>query len=173
MTEVVVILAIVVYVIGGQLRGGPLRGRRLILLPGILTVIGIANVSGYKGHVGPTDVALIGGSIVVAITIGLAQGTVTRLESRDGALWGQLPLRGLWLWLGLIGVRIAIEVVAHGAGAHLAASTAPLLLTLGLNRLAQALVIGGRAMNAGIPFAPEKNGQSWPNLSALQGELRR
>ena len=37
--------------------------------------------------------------------------------------------------------------------------TTPLLFTLGLNRLAQAAVIVPRAMAAGMPFAPEKDGK--------------
>lgn len=171
MIEVLAVVAIVVYVIGRQVVGEPLRGKRLILLPGILTVIGIVDLSGYKGHVGSLDVLFIAVSATVAIAIGLAQGFTMRLESRDGALWGQLPVKALWLWLALIVSRVLVIAIAHGAGAELAASATPILLTLGLNRLAQALVIGARAVTAGIPFAPEKNGKSWPDLAAL--ELRR
>jgi K+-transporting ATPase A subunit len=80
-------------------------------------------------------VLFIGISAGVAIAIGLAQGFTVRLESRHGALWGQLPVQALWLWL------------------------------------AQAHVIGARAVTAGIPFAPEKDGKSWPDTAALQ--LRR
>ena len=79
-------------------------------------------------------------------------------------LWAKLPLRGLWLWAALIGWRVLIMVIAARSGAHVAASTTPLLFTLGLNRLAQAAVIAPRAMLAGIPFAPEKDGR--PFLSA-------
>jgi hypothetical protein len=167
MLEVLAVIAIVVYVIGRQLRGEPLRGKRLILLPAILTVIGIVDLSSHHGHVGALDVLFIAISAAVAIAIGLAQGLSMRLESRNGALWGQLPVSALWLWLALIVSRVLIIVVAHGAGAELAASTAPILMTLGLNRLAQALVIGARAVSAGIPFAPEQNGKSWPDLAAL------
>jgi hypothetical protein len=50
-------------------------------------------------------------------------------------------------------------VAAHGVGAHAAAGTGAIVLELGLNRVAQALVIVPRAIAAGIPFAPERNGQ--------------
>jgi hypothetical protein len=76
-------------------------------------------------------------------------------------LWAKLPLRGLWLWAALIGWRVLIMVIAARTGAHVAASSTPLLFTLGLNRLAQAAVIAPRAMLAGIPFAPEKDGRSF------------
>jgi hypothetical protein len=52
-------------------------------------------------------------------------------------------------------------VIAGRTGAHLVASTTPLLFTLGLNRLGQAAVIVPRAMLAGIPFAPEKDGRTF------------
>ena len=83
---------------------------------------------------------------------------MTRLERRDGYLWAQLPKRGLWLWGGLIVSRLVITGIAHAAGAHVAAGTAAILLMLGLNRAAQALVVVPRAIAAGIPFAPEKDG---------------
>ena len=72
-----------------------------------------------------------------------------------------MPLRGLWLWVGLIAWRVLIMVIAARSGAHVAASTTPLLFTLGLNRLGQAAVIASRAMVAGIPFAPEKDGRTF------------
>jgi hypothetical protein len=95
---------------------------------------------------------------------------MTRLERRGGHLWAQLPKRGLWLWGGLIISRLAISGIAHASGADLAAGTTAILLVLGLNRAAQALVVVPRAIAAGIPFAPEKDGTvfgaSWFSRSA-------
>jgi len=63
----------------------------------------------------------------------------------------------------LQGKRVVVlpAVLAARTGAHVAASTSPLLFTLGLNRLGQAAVIVPRAMWAGIPFAPEKDGSTF------------
>jgi hypothetical protein len=72
-----------------------------------------------------------------------------------------MPVRSLWLWLALVTSRVVLDVVASGVGAHVAASTAPILLTLGINRLAQACVVAPRALAAGIPFTPEKNGSTF------------
>jgi hypothetical protein len=58
-------------------------------------------------------------------------------------------------------------LIAARSGAHVAASTTPLLFTLGLNRLGQAAVIASRAVLAGIPFAPEKDGSTF-----LSGAVR-
>jgi hypothetical protein len=167
---VVVAVALIVYLIGQQLAGTALRGKRVVALPAVLTVIGIVDISGDKAHVGATDVALLVIGAAVAVAIGLGLGAMTRLERRDGSLWAQLPTRGLWLWGGLIASRLAIVGIAHASGAHLASSSSAILLTLGLNRIAQAAVVVPRAIAAGIPFAPEKDGSvfgaSWFSHSA-------
>ena len=78
------------------------------------------------------------------------------MYSRDGVLWTRLPMAGLWLWGGLLAFRVLIMLAAKGMDADVAGSAAPLLFTLGLNRLAQAAVVVPRAMASGIPFAPDK-----------------
>lgn len=155
---VVAVIGIVVYVIGRQLVGGSVSGKRLIVLPAVLTVIGILDLSGHGSHPGATDIVLLIVSAVIAIAIGLGLGAITRLQRRDGYLWGQLPKQGLWLWGALIASRLLIIGIAHASGAHVAAGTTAILLMLGLNRGAQALVFASRAITAGIPFAPEKDG---------------
>jgi hypothetical protein len=152
-------IGIIVFVIGQQIVGSGLTGRRVILLPAILTIIGLVQVTGHNAHATAGDFGLIGISAAIAIAIGLALGAMTRIERRDGALWAQLPKSGLWLWAALIASRIAIGVIAHLANAHVAAGTDAILLTLGLNRLAQAAVVVPRAIAAGIPFKPERDGR--------------
>jgi hypothetical protein len=157
--EIIAVIGIIAYVIGRQLKGEALRGKRVILLPAVLAVIGIANLGGNGKQLRPADVAcLIVGGVIVA-GIGAAQGATLRLESRNGALWGQLPTKGLWLWLLLVVSRVAMIVIADGVDAKVAASSATILLMLGINRLAQAAVVVPRSMSAGIPFAPEKDGK--------------
>lgn len=155
---VLAVIGIVVYVVGQQVVGSALQGKRLVVLPTVLTVIGIADLSGHGSHPGATDIVLLAVSAVTAIAIGIALGAMTRLERRDGHLWAQLPKRGLWLWVALIVSRLLVTGIAHADGAHVAAGTAAILLMLGLNRAAQALVVAPRAIAAGIPFAPEKDG---------------
>ena len=156
---VVVATGLIVYLIAQQVVGTALRGKRVVLLPAILTGIGILQIAGDKTHASATDLALIVVGAGIAIAIGLALGAMTHLERRDGSLWAKLPAKGLWLWGALILSRLAIIAVAHASGAHLAAGTSAILLTLGLNRVAQAAVVVPRAIAAGIPFAPEKDGR--------------
>ena len=157
--EILVVIGIIAFVIYQQVAGQLLRGKRVVLLPAIVTVLGFLSLQGH--HLTPADIGWITAGAVGSVLIGLAFGLITRLESRNGVLWGKLPAGGLWLWVALVGWRVLIMVLAHQTGAHVAASTTPLLFTLGLNRLAQAAVIVPRAMLAGIPFAPEKDGSTF------------
>jgi hypothetical protein len=169
---VLAVIGIVVYVIGKQLVGSAVSGKRLVVLPAVLTVIGIVELSGSKSPVQAIDVVLLVASASIAVVIGAILGAITRLERRDGYLWAQLPKHGLWLWGGLFASRLVITGIAHLSGAHLAAGTSAILLTLGLNRVAQALVVVPRAIAAGIPFAPEKDGSvfgaSWFSQSTAR-----
>jgi hypothetical protein len=159
--EIVAVIAIVAYVIGRQLIGEPLRGRRLMVLPAILVVVGATSLVGHGQHLVTSDIVIITIGGVVAAAIGAVQGSRMRLEARNGTLWGQMPVSSLWLWLALVISRVIMIVVASNIGAHIAAGAAPILLTLGINRLAQAAVVAPRALGAGIAFSPEKNGSTF------------
>jgi hypothetical protein len=154
--EVLVVIGIIGFVIYQQVAGQLLQGKRVVVLPAVVTVIGFLDLRGH--HMGAPDIAWLTVGAAGSLLSGLAFGLITRLESREGVLWGKMPLRGLWLWVALLAWRVLIMVLAARTGAHVAASTTPLLFTLGLNRLGQAAVIVPRAMQAGIPFAPEKDG---------------
>lgn len=158
--DILIVIAVIAYVIGRQVMGEPLRGKRLIMLPAVLAIIGIVELSQGKGqHFGAADGLCLVISGVVAAAIGVAQGASMRLESRNGYLWGRMPVKALWWWAALLASRGAVTLLAIGMHAHVAESTASILLTLGINRLAQAAVVAPRALSAGVPFAPEKNGR--------------
>lgn len=158
--EILAVVAIIGYVIFRQVLGEPLRGKRAVLLPVILTVIGFTDLHGAHGtHLQPADLACLVIGALGSAVIGAAFGLIMRLESRNGYLWAQLPLRGLWLWAALVGWRGLVFVLAAALHAPVAASSATLLFSLGVNRLAQAAVILPRAMAAEVPFAPEKDGR--------------
>ena len=165
--RILLVIAIIAYVIGRQVLGESLRGKRIVVLPVVLTAIGVVDISHGAGRVDFNDAALLTVNVAIAAIAGLALGRSMRLRERDGYLWGQLPVRALWWWALLIAARVASTGIADALHAHLAASSSSMLLVLGVNRLAQAAVVVPRAITAGVPFAPEKNGSSF--LEALTG----
>ncbi len=114
--EVLAVIGIIGFVIYQQLAGQLLRGRRVVVLPAVVTVIGFLGLRGH--HLGSADIVWLTVGAVGSLLIGLAFGLIMRLESRDGVLWGKMPLRGLWLWLGLVAWRALIMVIAGRTGAH-------------------------------------------------------
>jgi hypothetical protein len=166
--EILAAIGIIGFVIYQQLAGQFLRGKRVVVLPVVLTVIGFLNLRGH--HMVTADIAWLAVGAAGSLLIGVAFGLLMRLESRNGVLWGKLPPRGLWLWAALAAWRVLIMVLAARTGAHVAASTTPLLFTLGLNRLGQAAIVAPRAMLSGIPFAPEKDGSTFLGSTSLGGK---
>ncbi|MEV6702823.1 hypothetical protein AB0M68_37795 [Streptomyces sp. NPDC051453] len=152
-------LLLITLVIARQTRGEPLRGRRLIVLPVAVTILGIYLLARHDTKPTATDLVCIGVSALVAAAIGVGQGATTVLESHDGVLWGRMPLQGLWLWALLIVSRLVMTGVAAVLHAHVAASASPILLVLGVNRIGQAIVVAPRALNSGISLAPERDGR--------------
>lgn len=172
MNDVVIVGAVaiaVAFVIARQLKGESLRGKQLVLLPVILIAVGAVGLAGMR-HLGGADGACIASGAVIAAAIGVGQGAVMRLELRDGGLWGQLPPRGVWLWIVLIGSRLAFAAVAVPLDAHAFWSLDSILFVLGVNRFSQAGVIALRAVAAGIPFAAERDGTTF--LHALVAQDR-
>jgi hypothetical protein len=159
--EILAVIGVIGYIIVRQILGEPLRGKRAVVLPAILTVIGFSDLHGNGGHLQPVDVTCLVAGAIGSAVIGLGFGAITRLESRNGYLWAQLPVRGLWLWGALAAWRVAVFAMAAAMHAHVAASSSTLLFSLGVNRLAQAAVIVPRALAAGVPFAPENDGKSF------------
>lgn len=177
---IVVVLGIMGYSIGRQITGEPLRVKRLIGLPAALTVIGIVDVANSKAQ-SPTvtDVVLIAVGCAINVIIGICQGRLMRLESRDGYLWGQMPVSVLWWWGAKIASGVVLDGIGHVLGASLAITSAVMLLRLGVNRLAQAAIVAPLALATGIPFAPEsdnsaagRNDEVFAETSRFPAEIR-
>lgn len=57
--EILAVVGIIGFVVFRQLQGEPLRGKRTVLLPAILTVIGYTDLRKEAGHLGGADVACL------------------------------------------------------------------------------------------------------------------
>jgi hypothetical protein len=155
MSEVLIgliIVGAVVFTIVSQLKGMALTWKRAVLLPAVVCTIGFVGLAGSQ-NVGPVAVACIMASALIAGAIGAGQGALIHLEPRNGILWGRMPGRGLWLWAALIVSRVGVTVLAIALGAKAGYSVDSVLLALGVNRLAQAALVGARGVMVGATFA--------------------
>ena len=80
---VLVAIGIVVYVIGQQVVGSSVSGKRLVVLPVVVTLIGILDISANKPHPDATDIVLLTVSAVVAIALEAPLADLSADERRE------------------------------------------------------------------------------------------
>lgn len=151
----VLILALVGFVLYRQTVARPVVARRLVILPGILVVIGIAAISHVdNGLLSATALLYVAIDLLGSVALGGLRGCFVRVYERDGVMWRQGGVITVALWLVSIAVRAVIGILATNAGAG-NISNASLELALGVTLLAQNGVVALRGTRQGIPFAPD------------------
>jgi hypothetical protein len=141
-----VILAVVAY---RQTTWRPAVPGALLRAPLIMGVVGVFLLVQQHILLTGLDVAVLVVELVVSLGVGAWMGAIAhfrRLPSTAGASAYETRTGwwGLALWLVVIAVRIGIDVVATGLGAHAATTTGVILLLLAANRAARAGMIGLR-----------------------------
>jgi hypothetical protein len=141
-------LAAVGYVLVSRLQGRRVNLRRLLVLPVVLSVIGLLQVTGTAGRgLRPADVVMITAGVVAAATLGVARGATVAVFSRNGEPWLRYRPATLALWGATIAVRIGLTAVSFGVGASLATRGPAILLSVGTTLLAEGLVVARKALS--------------------------
>jgi hypothetical protein len=152
--EILIVVAVVVYLFARRLAGEPLKARRLVILPAVITIWGGYQVVHVHG-VHTVDVAVIGVSVVVSLLLGVVRGTTIQVFVQNGHLWQKYTFATIAVWVLSIAIRFGIDWAGHLAGATTSVLTAALVLTLGVSFLGEAAVVGARGLRLGAPFAPQ------------------
>jgi hypothetical protein len=153
---IAVAVAAVVYVVVSRLAGEPLRAKRLVLLPLVMTVWGATKLYPALQGVSALDVTFLAVEGGLAVVAGLARGTTIQLFARDGHLWYRYRPLTVAVWIALAVVRVGLGVAGHALVVHSAVLNGALLLMFGLSLLGEAAVVGWRAFASGTPFAPDR-----------------
>ena len=168
-------VAAVGYVLWSRLRGQPLNARRLLVLPVVLTVIGVADLTGSSApRLSGTDVGFLAAGVAISVVLGVARGATIELYPNGGELWQRYRPVTVVAWVTLVVAKLALAGIASVAGASAGAETRGLLLSLGASLIAEAAVVGPRALSTGLPFARDPKdaarlGRSRTDLSADAG----
>jgi hypothetical protein len=142
------------YVLWTRTKGQPLSGRRLVVLPVLLSVLGITGLTGSSAPpLTPKDVVFLVVSVVVSAALGAARGATIELYPYHGELWQRYRRNTVALWILLIAFKIVLVVAAGAAGASAGGGTNSLLLSFGISLLAEAAIVAPRALSTGLPFA--------------------
>jgi hypothetical protein len=151
---ILLVVAAVGYVLWSRMQGRPLKIRRLIVLPVVLAVLGITDLTGSSApHLSPKDIAFLAVGVAISAILGAARGATIQLYSNQGELWQRYRKSTVGLWIALIAAKVILLAVASSAGATAGGGTNSLLLSLGVSLLAEAAIVGPRAMSTGLPFA--------------------
>jgi hypothetical protein len=140
-------LVLIVYICSKQVTWRVVEESRMFRLPLILGAAGIVLMVEQHAPIRPVDGIILVVSGAVALASGTLMGRIARFrtspadprltESRTGWI-------GVAIWLGLIVIRVGLDVAGHRLGSDIAVSTGSILLVLALNRVASALVVSAR-----------------------------
>jgi hypothetical protein len=157
-SPLIILLAVaaVGWVLWSRMKGQPLKARRLLVLPAVLTVLGITDLTGSSApHLTAKDIGFLVAAVGISAVLGAARGATIELYPHGGELWQRYRLITAGLWITLITAKIVEMVLAGAAGASAGGGTSSLLLSLGVSLLAEAAVVGPRALSTGLPFAAD------------------
>ncbi|SEP07488.1 DUF1453 family protein [Amycolatopsis saalfeldensis] len=175
--QVVLIIAVIAYMLIRRLAGEPAEAKRMLLLPAVLTVIGIVNLDG-PAHSGTALLFLIGTALISAV-LGALRGASIRLSRRDGIVFMRYTWVTLALWAANIAVKFGGNLLLGAIDKNGAAALGDsVLLTVGIGMLLEGVVVLGRALRSGerVIWAQGRDGaphQTSPWLDDLQRQLSR
>jgi hypothetical protein len=143
------VLAAIGYVLTSRLRGQPLNIRRLLVLPAVLSGIGLLQVIGLAGHgARVVDLVMIGVGVAVSAAMGAVRGVTVAVYAWEGRPWLRYRPATLAMWGATIAARVAVAAATLGVGSSLATRGPAILLSVGITLLAESIVVARRAFSA-------------------------
>ena len=142
-------VAAVGYVLVSRMRGQALNTRRMLVLPAVLTAIGLVQVLGVARHqVRAADLSLLAGGVVLSAVLGLARGATVAVFTRHGQPWLRYRPATLGLWVATLALRATLTALAYAFGAAVAATGPAILLSVGATLLGEGAMVVHRAHRA-------------------------
>ncbi|MFF4343541.1 DUF1453 domain-containing protein [Kitasatospora sp. NPDC001540] len=149
LSDVLIAVAVIVLVVGRQLRARRLdTERRFWLIPLVLAAVALRDPVLLDPHHRVASAVLVAGSLLTTAGMGCVWGWTVRIwREADGSLWSKGTAATAFAWIGAILVRIAWYGV--GAALHVHQSGSVLLLSLGLLLLIRSAAVQWRARQLG------------------------
>jgi hypothetical protein len=172
--EIVLILAAICFVMVRRLIGEPAQAKRMLVLPAVLAVIGLTDVSGQLKT--PMAAVFLVATAAISVGIGALRGASVRISQRDGLAFVRYTWVTVVLWAANLVIKFGADVVLKAIDPKDAgAVTSSLLLTLGLGLLVEGAVVLYRALRGDhrVMWTQGKNGQMSPMLDNLRDSLSR
>ncbi|MDR6866180.1 hypothetical protein J2Y69_000765 [Microbacterium resistens] len=128
---------------------------RMWRAPIVVGVVGLVLLAPSAASMTSVDIAAIVVELVIALGTGAWMGAIARFRRSDptGAARGRGPTgeyesrTGWWgmaLWILVLALRVGVDLLAAGFGAHSLVSAGMILLLVSVNRAARAAVLSSR-----------------------------
>jgi uncharacterized membrane protein YgcG len=165
LTSVVIYLAVIGLVLARRFKGQAVTTpKKLFLLPVIVAIIGLEDLSHGHAKMRPVDIAVIVIGAVLSLGLGALRGRMNHVSMRDGAPSANWTVRSLVVFIATLAIKLALDAVGVAAGGTFAVLSSSLVFTLGLTLLGEAAVVWLRAQAiAPRSSIPGRNGFSGGN----------
>ena len=146
--EIVLIVAAVGYLMVRRLIGEPAQAKQMLILPAILSVVGLSTVSGEVKTA--ASLVFLVGTAAISVVLGVLRGVSVRISRRDGTAFVRYTPVTVGLWVANIVVKIGVNLALDAFDPQDAGGVSnSMLLTIGAGILAEGLVVLYRALRAG------------------------
>lgn len=157
--QIVLIVAVVCYMLVRRLAGEPAQAKRMLILPVVLTAVGVSNLT---GHVTSTiSVLFLVATAGISVILGAARGASVRISQRDGVAFVRYTAITIVLWVVNLAIKFGANLLLGAIDPTAAnALSNSLLVTLGLGILAEGLVVLCRALRNGhqVMWSQDRDG---------------
>lgn len=172
---IALVVLLVGYLLVRRMAGQLMEARRMLVLPAILALVGLASLNSTSLSAMAMGFLLLG--CVVGIVLGVIRGYTVRITELDGKAWMRYSVASIGLWIAAIAVRVLMvpmEIAIDPAAASAAGQAT--MLAVGIGFLAESAVVLYRAMHsdATIVWRADKSGNHTvsPTLADMQSRVR-
>jgi hypothetical protein len=145
-TTIAIALAVFVVVLAKRVRGETVREpKKLFLLPIVVGIIGVQNVSHAKPNA--IDIAVIAAGAAVSLGLGFLRGKFDRVTLVNGSPFMSWTAASIAVFAGNVLAKLALDAGGVAAGGTSSALSSSILLSLGLTLLGEAVVVFFRSQS--------------------------
>ncbi len=172
-TTILLIVLGVGFVLARRMIGEQVEIKGLLILPLVLTGIGVSQLGGIH-DLDAATVTFIALSVVLSVGLGLVRGRTVHLGERGGELWMRYRVSSVGLWVLNLAIKGALVPLQHAVSpAAASAANHALLFSIGLGILAETAVVLLRALDTNASVAWAKGEDGAPHTSSPVFEKAR
>jgi hypothetical protein len=161
LTTIAIAIALIVFVLAKRVRGEAVREpKKLFLLPVVVGIIGLQNISHAKPNT--VDIAVIAVGSALSLGLGLLRGKFDRVTLVNGSPFMSWTGASIAVLAVNVLAKLALDAGGVAAGGTSSALSSSILLSLGLTLLGEAAIVllRSQALTSGGPGSSGGSGMT-------------